>query len=117
MHKNGDKDRLVRRLRDYGLTEKAEDLADYLMQNNIIVPPCKTGQEVFGIFDNDDEDKKEIYRGKVRSFSLDINGLLWANVIYDNGLTYWHTINDFKETLFLEKEEAKKIIERSVNNE
>ena len=80
--------------------------ADYLIENGVICPPCKVGAEIFGLFDNDDEQRKEIYEGKVLCFSLDENNLLWAKMKQKNGLTYWHTIDDFGKTVFLTKEEA-----------
>ena len=83
-----------------------EEYADELLANGTIVPPCKVGTEIFGMFDNDDEQRKEIYEGKVLCFSLDENNLLWARMRYKNGLTYWHTIDDFGKTIFLTKEEA-----------
>ncbi len=92
-------------------------IADYLIANGVIVPPCKVGAEIFGVFDNDDEQRKEIYEGKVLCFSLDENNLLWAKMRYKNGLTYWHTIDDFGKTVFLTKEEAEKALERSKDNE
>ena len=89
-----------------------EYFADYLIANGVIVPPCKVGAEIFGVFDNDDEQRKEIYEGKVLCFSLDENNLLWAKMRYKNCLTYWHTIDDFGKTVFLTKEEAEKALER-----
>ena len=87
------------------------DIADYLIANGVIVLPCKVGAEIFGLFDNDDEQRKEIYEGKVLCFSLDENNLLWARMRYRNGLTYWYTIDDFGKTVFLTPEEAEKALE------
>ena len=96
---------------------RCKDIADYLIANGVIVPPCKVGAEIFGVFDNDDEQRKEIYEGKVICFSLDENNLLWARMRYKNGLTYWHTIDDFGKTVFLTREEAEQALaERSKNN-
>ena len=102
------RDRLVELIRSVqylgGLEEK---LADHLIENGVVVPPCKVGAEIFGLFDNDDKQRKEIYEGKVFWYSLDENNLLWAKIRYKNGLTYWHTIDDFGKTVFLTKFEAK----------
>ena len=92
------------------------DIADYLLANGVIVLPCTVGAEIFGIFDNDDEQRKEIYVGKIICYSLDENNLLWARMKYKNGLTYWHTIDDFDKTVFLTPEEAEKALERSKGN-
>ena len=91
-----------------------EEYAEELLANGVIVPPCTVGAEIFGIFDNDDEQRKEIYVGKILCYSLDENNLLWAKMKYKNGLTYWHTIDDFGKTVFLTREEAEKALaERS----
>ena len=42
------KDWLVRRLNDWGTTG-AEALADYLLTNGVIVPPCNVGDTVYCI--------------------------------------------------------------------
>ena len=96
----------------------AARIADKILSDGWIRPPCKVGTEIFGLFDNDDEQRKEIYEGKVLCYSLDENNLLWARMRYKNGLTYWHTIDDFGKTVFLTREEAEKALaERNLNNE
>ena len=121
-----DRDRLIELLQDYETEkvpdkdgyyrcymsrEKGEAYADHLLANGVIVPPCKVGTEIFGVFDNDDEQRKEIYVGKILCYSLDENNLLWARMKYKNGLTYWYTIDDFGKTVFLTPEEAEKALE------
>ena len=89
----------------------AKAYADRILADGWIRPPCKVGTEIFGLFDNDDEQRKEIYEGKILCYSLDENNLLWARMRYKNGLTYWHTIDDFGKTVFLTPEEAEKALE------
>ena len=43
------KELLIRRLNDWGAIEIAEPLADYLLANGVIVPPCKVGDTVYRI--------------------------------------------------------------------
>lgn len=45
-----DRERLVRRLHDWGTVE-AEALADYLLENGVIVPPCKVGDTIYQIYE------------------------------------------------------------------
>ena len=92
------------------------ELVKAKQEERIIVPPCKVGAEIFGVFDNDDEQRKEIYEGKVLCFSLDENNLLWAKMKYKNGLTYWHTIDDLGKTVFLTKEEVEAKLKELINN-
>lgn len=44
------RDYLIRRLNDFG-TADSEALADYLLANRVIVPPCKVGDTVYVITD------------------------------------------------------------------
>jgi hypothetical protein len=46
------RDWLVRRLNDWG-TVKSEALADYLLANGVIVPPCKVGDTVYMVIAGD----------------------------------------------------------------
>lgn len=96
----------LRGTQDFSISAFIEAMQMYKEKDRYIKPPCKVGAEIFGLFDNDDEQRKEIYEGKVLCYSLDENNLLWAIMRYKNGLTYWHTIDDFGETVFLTKEEA-----------
>lgn len=126
-----DRDRLIELLDDLGVivnvpdnvdygcgtytVEGGEYVADYLLANGVIVSPCKVGTEIFGVFDNDDEQRKEIYVGNILCYSLDENNLLWAKMRYENGLTYWHTIDDFGKTVFLTKDEAEQVLKERNN--
>ena len=86
-----------------------EQLADYLLANGVIVPPCLVGDKVFYINEICDENANEyldISVGEVVSFSMQKEGL-WAYCRYEDGLTYWHlVVDDFGKTVFLTKEEA-----------
>lgn len=53
-----DRERLVRRLNDWGTVE-AEALADYLLVNGVILPPCKVGATVYELDTIVDNDKCE----------------------------------------------------------
>lgn len=92
-------------------------LADYLLANGVIVPPCKVGQTVFFytcVCGEVGKEKFDILEGEVISFSLQREGL-WAYCRYKCGLTYWHLVEkDFGKEVFLTREEAEKALaERS----
>ena len=55
-----DRERLIRRLNDWGIIEIAEPLADYLLANGVIVPPCKIGDTVYVEFN------EKVIQGTVR---------------------------------------------------
>lgn len=86
------------------------DVADYLLANGVIVPPCKVGDTVWWAttsVDENCEEKPDIEIGKVVSFSIHPEGL-WAYCRYESGLTFWHLVADyFGKTVFLTKAEAK----------
>lgn len=86
-----------------------EELADHLLANGVIVPPCKAGDKVYFVNERCDENADEyidISVGEVVSFSMQKEGL-WAYCRYEDGLTYWHIVDeDFGKTVFLTKEEA-----------
>lgn len=87
--------------------------ADHLLENGVIVPPCKVGDEVFyvnEICDENGDEYLDISVGKVVSFSLQAEGL-WAYCRYEEGLTYWHVVADeFGKEVFLTREEAEQAL-------
>ena len=92
-------------------------IADHLLAEGVIVPPCKVGDTVYhitGIDTREDLDLTDIFEGKVKSISKDEKAL-WIYVRYDNGLTYWYEETDIGRRLFLTREEAEKALERSEN--
>ena len=63
-----DRDRLIRRLNDWGIAE-AEPLADYILANGVILPPCKVGQTVYYILFG------KVYKGKCHAITQHENRL------------------------------------------
>lgn len=99
-----ERERLIELLADVGLTHY-DTIADHLLANGVIVPPCKVGQKVyFAGFDSG-----VCLNGSLVSYCLDA-AHLWFNCHYDCGLNYWHPIEDFGKTVFLTKEEAEKAL-------
>lgn len=90
--------------------------ADYLLENGVVVPPCKVGDKVFYVNEMCDENADEylgISAGEVVSFSMQKEGL-WAYCRYEDGLTYWHLVEKFGKELFVTKEEAEQALEGGV---
>ena len=79
-------------------------LADHLIENGVIVPPCKVGDEVYFVC-VDENCENYIDKGKVYAISQNEN-TLWFSVRYLSGLRYDHTSSDFGKTVFLTREEA-----------
>jgi hypothetical protein len=80
-------------------------LADYLLAEGIIVPPCKVGSDVYFA----DHENKSVWDGELVSFSLD-SAHLWFNCHYKCGLNIWHPIEDFGKTVFLTRSEAEQAL-------
>ena len=94
--------------------EIVESLADCLLANGVIVPPCKVGDNAYFVHDTCFADATEgmvISEGIVVSVSLQCDGL-WIYCRYHSGLTYWHKAEDFGKTVFLTRKEAERALER-----
>lgn len=116
------KDRLIKLHRGAFLhlldTEKPfthANYADYLLANGVIVPPCKVGDTVYGIYTH--------YRnGKQSVFEYDVEELIYCSnrgvrpwIITCFGGTRFDNC-DFGKTVFFTREEAEKALaERSKN--
>ena len=87
---------------------KAMFLADSILEDGWIRPPCKVGDTIYYLHitcDSDGKEYGEIVSGEVVSLSID-NRNKWVYARYNGGLTMWHLFEDFGFTLFLTKEEA-----------
>ena len=104
-----DRDRMIELIIKSGASfERAlpEEVADYLLANGVIVPPCKVGDTVYRLAYNKDRNeyriadlwevvKMEIYEDEVG--------------IIDDSDNYF-TIGDVGKTVFLTKEEAEQAL-------
>jgi hypothetical protein len=90
-------------------------VAECLLADGWIRPPCKVGTKVFYVNEVCDENANEyldISVGEVVSFSIQAEGL-WAYCRYNDGLTYWHIVDkDFGKEVFLTREEAEQALQR-----
>ena len=108
-----DRERLVRRLHDWGTVE-AEALADYLLENGVIVPPCKVGDELYCVYSPphpaNPADKGKWYMNKfeVARFHYGVKGLSIEMCGYGTV-----NANEIGKTVFVgenAKEEAEKAL-------
>lgn len=81
----------------YAYEEITEELADYLLDNGIIVPPCKVGDTVYRIYTN-----SWIGEDKVCRFSATESGLR-----YHDGKGRETSCDKFGKLVFLSEAEAK----------
>lgn len=115
-----DRDRLIKILKAsvygniddgfYGPELDCENVADYLLANGVIVPPCKVGQKVYDICEFVlGVVAPDIYELKADEMTIEkgIDGKL--NFIYDG---MYINNEDMGETVFLTKEEAEAELEK-----
>ena len=105
-----DRDRLIELIHDSDLSLDSVRLADHLLANGIIVPPCYIGQEIWYVWEHYDG-SVEVIKGKISmlqqksdkswKFRITINSSVWDFKIDDIGVRY-----------FLTKEEAEAELEK-----
>lgn len=78
-----------------------DEYADYLLDNGVIVPPCKVGTKVY----YPDCENDRVFLGEICSYSIDA-AHSWFNCHYDVGLNMWYSIEGLGKTVFLSREEA-----------
>lgn len=101
-------DRLVELIRDYNKGRgriSPENLADYLIADGWIRPPCKIGQPVYFVC----EDDEDYFISENRVTDVSSKGFFVSN--YDppqDDLGYFELYEVIGDTAFFNKEEAKK---------
>ena len=85
----------------------AEVIADYLLENGVIVPPCKVGDKTFLLLEKDNE-KYDIVESECWRISRhkwgDIYSMYVDCEVINNSLEFGS--NEFGKTVFLTREEA-----------
>ena len=97
--------------------QSAEIIADYLIANGVIVPPCKVGDMVYTSYDHlSHRETNEIFECKVVFIGLCEDGN-YINLKDNYGHLHSMDFETFGKTVFLTREEAEKALERSKGNE
>ena len=108
-----ERERLIELLKDGGVRDfpYVNALADHLLANGVIVPPCKVGDTVYFPMEINGECEPYVDVGTVFSIGIDERHTMWISVSYESGLKYYHTSDGFGKTVFLTREEAEKALE------
>ena len=78
------RDRLIELLKQYGIRVNVSTLADYLLANGVIVPPCKVGDWVYVVSQGQGLCMRwKVYEGKVVDIHLNRHNKLTVRV--ENG--------------------------------
>ena len=99
-----------------GLELWADDIADYLLENGVIVPPCKVGDMVYVIIDIDNPARRML-ECKVISISMEETGMHFQFQTVKKYLYRYGNFNidDIGKTVFLTKEQAEKALAEVAN--
>ena len=99
------RERLIELLRQSGITWYPSKVADYLLENGVIVPPCKVGDIVYCII----KGFSGVMRGRVCSFIL-TDKKTTIHCAIDGYFGQDFPYCEFGKTVFLTKEEAEKAL-------
>nr|DAI08166.1 MAG TPA: hypothetical protein [Caudoviricetes sp.] len=109
-----DRDRLIKILQNrtkdpchlHGLYEWADDIADYLLENGVIVPPCNVGDHVFVVYG------LGVQHTSVSSVKIESEGVQLAFILKCMVLQGVARFEEFlfDKTAFLTRVEAKKAL-------
>ena len=83
---------------------KVKELADYLLANGVIVPPCEIGQKIWYVYKHYDG-RPDIEEGKI-SMLTQKTDKSWHLRITVNSSVWGFTPNEIGTKYFLTKEEA-----------
>ena len=97
--------------------QTVQTIADYLLENGVIVPPCKVGQAVY-IIDEPDFEDDYVLEVQVSGVGRDIGGV-WVTMDLPLGFKRSGYIGatDIGKTVFLTKEEAEQALKEREQND
>ena len=110
------RDRLIELLDwNFGWIEaEASEVADYLLENGVIVPPCKIGDKVYMLVTRKTH-SFEFEEGK-RMLRVD-NQHTFIKQTHLTKLNFFKVLDDFGKTVFLTRGEAERALKGGVNDD
>lgn len=128
------KDRLIELIREAELahledtimrphTVSSNDfLADYLLENGVIVPPCKVGQTVYALWNIPTEAKYVIYCAEVKEIRITKKNNRLATIYRLEPVAYRGRVreyydSEFGELVFINEEEAEAKLKEGADND
>ena len=85
----------------------AENIADDLIANGVVVPPCKIRTKIYKIV------LGKIYEYEVASYTVDAEGFSFIHLAYVEGNTIYgvtHRIEEFNKQYYLAREDAERAL-------
>lgn len=81
--------------------------ADYLLENGVVVPPCKVGTRVYSIA------LGKVYEWDICSYTVDLEGISFINLAFMEGNNLYsntYSIEDIGKTVFLSREDTERAL-------
>lgn len=103
------RDRLIELL-NYAVSagnETFTQVADYLLANGVVLPPCKVGDVVYFVIDDDDE---EPFISSQRINDVSTRGIFVSDSLTEENCRIFVPYSDFGENVFLDKAEAERAL-------
>lgn len=107
-----ERERLMKLISDMPKEQTVAEMADYLLENGIIVPPVKAGDTVYTNVSRQGwcfTDRDKPYKAKVVYIDIDIKGK-YIIIALNNHFKQGFTFNAIGKTVFLAREEAEKVL-------
>lgn len=86
------------------------ECADYLLDNGVIVPPCKVGDKVYFIIQDECANEKYIVSQRINDVST--RGLFVSTSTLEENCGDFEPYSEIGKTVFLTKEEAKQALSK-----
>lgn len=99
-----------------GLYENSDIIADYLIENGIIVLPCKANSKCF-VINNFLKDADKIISGTIVGFGIYKDGMTMYISYTNEPISDERLISDFGKNVFLTYEKAEKTLKEREDND
>lgn len=86
-----------------------DNLADYLLANSVVVLPCKVGDMVYFVIE-DDETEEGKYISKQQINDVSTRGIFVSDSLTEENCGIFIPFSDFGKTAFLSEEEAERAL-------
>lgn len=103
------RDRLIKILHEMPKEMTIGECADYLLANGVVVPPCKVGDVVYFIIE-DDETEEGKYISKQQINDVSTKGIFVSDSLTEENCGCFVTFSDFGESAFHTEEEAERAL-------
>lgn len=92
-----------------------EHTADVLLANGVVCLPCKVGDTVYFIIDNDESDEGK-YISKQQINDVSTRGIFVSDSLSEENCNDFIPYSDFGKSVFLSEEEAEQALEEGTDN-